>query len=114
MGLPNSFGQVLMAATNDIVTIDDRRFQIRLKKPFSQMLYGLGARNCFMMPERMATTPSSEQIKEAVGSGPFRFLPDEWVSGACAGYARFEAAAVASSGCTIHSTRSNFATLPPA
>ena len=89
-GSRNSFGQVLMAATNDIATIDDRRFQIRLKKPFSQMLYGLGARNCFMMPERMATTPSSEQVKEAVGSGPFRFLPDEWVSGARAGYARFE------------------------
>src|SRR5271169_5318435 len=53
-GSRDSFGQVLMAATNDIVTIDDRRFQIRLKKPFSQMLYGLGARNCFIMPERMA------------------------------------------------------------
>ena len=90
MGLRDSFGQVLMAATNDIVTIDDRRFQIRLKKPFSQMLYGLGARNCFMMPERMATTPSSEQVKEAIGSGPFMFLPGEWVSGARGGYARFD------------------------
>jgi peptide/nickel transport system substrate-binding protein len=80
----------LMAATNDITVIDDRRFQIRLKKPFSQMLYGLGVRNCFMMPERMATTPSSEQIKEAIGSGPFRFLPNEWVSGARASYARFD------------------------
>ena len=35
----NSFGQVLTAATDDIVVIDDRRFQIRLKKPFGQMLY---------------------------------------------------------------------------
>ena len=42
-------------STNEIVTLDDRRFQIRLKKPFRQMLYGLGARSCFMMPERMAT-----------------------------------------------------------
>ena len=89
-GSRDLFGQVLMAATNDIVTIDDRRFQIRLKKPFSQMLYGLAARNCFMMPERMAKTPSSEQVKEAIGSGPFMFLPDEWVSGARAGYARFD------------------------
>ena len=64
-----------MAATNDMVVVDDRRFQIRLKKPFNQMLYGFGARNCFMMPERMAATPSSEQVKEAIGSGPFRFLP---------------------------------------
>src|SRR5262252_1969524 len=36
-GSRDSFGQVLMAATNDIVLIDDQRFQIRLKRPFSQM-----------------------------------------------------------------------------
>jgi peptide/nickel transport system substrate-binding protein len=62
--------------------LDDKRFQIRLKKPFRQMLYAPGARNCFMMRERMAKTPPSEQIKEYVGSGPFRFLTSEWVSGA--------------------------------
>ena len=26
----------------------------------------------------MAKTPGTEQIREAVGSGPFRFLPDAW------------------------------------
>jgi peptide/nickel transport system substrate-binding protein len=86
----DSFGQQLSAATNEITALDDRRFQMRLKKPFRQMLYGLGARNCFMMPERMAKTPSSEQIKETVGSGPFKFLPAEWISGAHAAYARFD------------------------
>jgi peptide/nickel transport system substrate-binding protein len=89
-GSRDSFGQQMMAAANEIVVVDDRRFQIRLKKPFRQMLYGFGARNCFMMPERMAKTPASEQVKETVGSGPFRFLPDEWISGARAGYARFD------------------------
>jgi peptide/nickel transport system substrate-binding protein len=54
------------------------------------MLYGLGARSCFMMPERTAKTPASEQVKETIGSGPFKFLPGEWISGARAGYARFE------------------------
>ena len=86
----DSFGQQLSAASNEIVALDDRRIQMRLKKPFRQMLYGLGARNCFMMPERMAKTPSSEQVKETIGSGPFRFLPGEWVSGARAVYARFD------------------------
>lgn len=66
-GSRDSFGQPLMAATNDIEALDDRRFRIRLKRPFSQMLYGLGARGCFMMPERMAKTPGTEQIREAVG-----------------------------------------------
>ncbi len=89
-GTRDSFGQQIMATANDITVMDDRRFQIRLKKPFRQMLYGLGARSCFMMPERMAKTPSSEQVKETIGSGPFRFLPGEWNSGAHAGYARFD------------------------
>ncbi|MSP30096.1 MAG: ABC transporter substrate-binding protein [Acetobacteraceae bacterium] len=86
----DSFGQKLSEAAHEIIPLDDRRFQVRLKKPFRQMLYGLGARSCFMMPERMAQTPSSQQVKETIGSGPFRFLPGEWNSGARAGYARFD------------------------
>jgi len=50
----------------------------------------LGAENCMVMPERMARTPASQQVTEFVGSGPFRFLPDEWVSGARAAYAKFD------------------------
>ena len=89
-GSRDSFGQQLTAAAHEFTALDDRRIQVRLKKPFRQMLYGLGARSCFMMPERMAKTPASEQVKETIGSGPFRFLPGEWVSGAHAGYARFD------------------------
>src|SRR3984957_3166124 len=86
----DSFGQQLTRVANEIAVVDDRRFQIRLTKPFRQVLYGLGARSCFMMPERMAKTPASEQVKETIGSGPFRFLPGELVSGAHAAYARFD------------------------
>ena len=68
--------------------LDDKRFQIRLKKRFRQMTYALGATNCFMMPERMAKTPAIEQIKEYIGSGPFIFKQDEWVSGAKAVYVK--------------------------
>ena len=89
-GSRDSFGVPMMAAAHDIEIIDDRRFQMRLKRPFNQMLYGLAARGCFMMPERMAKIPATEQIKEAIGSGPFRFLPGEWLSGAFAAYARFD------------------------
>ena len=84
------FGQQMMINANEIAALDDRRFQVRLKKPFQQMPYAFGARQCFMMPERMAQTKASEQIKENIGSGPFRFLPDEWVSGARAAYARYD------------------------
>jgi peptide/nickel transport system substrate-binding protein len=84
------FGQYLASLTNDISPLDDKRFRIRLKKPFHQMLYALGAENCFIMPERMAKTPASEQIKEYIGSGPFRFLKNEWVSGSRAAWAKFD------------------------
>jgi peptide/nickel transport system substrate-binding protein len=34
-----------------------------------------------MMPARIAVTPPEEQIKEIVGSGPFKFARDEWRPG---------------------------------
>ena len=88
--MKDPFGQQLMLTANEITALDDRRFQIRLKKPFQQMRYAFGARNCFMMPERMALTKASEQIKETIGSGPYQFLPDQWVSGARAAYSRYD------------------------
>lgn len=84
------FGKRLASLTEEMKPLDDRRFQIRLGKPFRQMLYALGAQYCFVMPERMARTPASQQITEYVGSGPFRFLRDEWNSGVRAAYARFD------------------------
>ena len=86
----DSFGQQMVRSTNEIAALDDTRFQIRLKKPFRLMLYGLGARQCFMMPERVAQTSAAEQIKDTTGSGPFRFLTKEWVSGVSAAYAKFD------------------------
>ena len=68
----DSFGQQMIRAVHEIAALDDRRFQIRLKKPFRLMLYGFGARQCFIMPERVAQTPASEAIKDTIGSGPFR------------------------------------------
>ena len=41
----------------------------------------------FMMPARIATSPD-EQLKETVGSGPFRFVKDEWQPGNQAVYVR--------------------------
>ncbi len=83
-------GQTLMTRTEAMEAPDDRSFVIRLKRPFSLMLEAL-CDNCFMMPERIAQTDAFTQISEYVGSGPFRFLRDEWVSGVQAVYARNEA-----------------------
>ena len=44
-----------------------------------------------MMPERIAATVDPfKQVTEIVGSGPFRFLPKEYVSGAFAAFEKFD------------------------
>jgi peptide/nickel transport system substrate-binding protein len=83
-----SFGQRLLSQLNEIAAIDDKRFEIRLKRPFPLMLSALGRDLCFMMPERIAKTDPFEQIQEYIGSGPYIFRPDEWVSGHKAVYSR--------------------------
>lgn len=88
-GSRDSFGQHLMRYINEIVALDDTHFAIRLRRPCPQLLFGLGARQCFVMPERLASKPGTEQVTDPTGSGPFRFLKEEWVSGARCAYARF-------------------------
>ncbi len=89
----DGFGQLLIAQVAGFDAIDDRRFRIRLKMPFPLLPAALGkssAPACLIMPERMANTDPGEQVKEAIGSGPFRFLKDEWVAGSHAAWERFD------------------------
>ncbi len=89
-GQRDTLGQHLLALALEISAPDDTHLRIRLSAPFPQMLYTLGAQNCFIMPERMARTPPNQPITEFVGSGPFRFVQDEYVSGVRAVYAKFD------------------------
>ena len=41
------------------------------------------------MPDRLAATSPFKPVAEIVGSGPYRFLPEEHISGARAAYERF-------------------------
>jgi peptide/nickel transport system substrate-binding protein len=84
------FGQKLASQTEEMKALGDNKFSIRLKKPFPLMTYALGADGCFIMPERIASTDAFKQISEYVGSGPFKFLKDEWVAGAKAAWAKFD------------------------
>ena len=86
----DAFGSQLRAQMNEMAPTGDKTFRIRLKTPFRQMLFALGATGCFVMPERVARTPASTMVTDYVGSGPFRFLPNEWDAGNHAAYAKFE------------------------
>src|SRR5215471_8236613 len=82
-------GQLLMAHTRKIAPVDQTTFTIELVERFGPMLEALGnERAPFMMPARIASTPAEEQIKEVVGSGPFKFVKDEWQPGEQVVYVR--------------------------
>ena len=86
----DGFGQRMMLQLAEMKELDDKTIQIRLTKPYPILRYALGYANCFIMPERIAKTDAFTQINEYIGSGPFRFLRDEWVSGASAAWAKNE------------------------
>lgn len=88
--LKDPLGQSIGALANEIRAIDDKRFQIVLKQPFRSMMFALASRNLFIQPERVANTSPAEQIKEMIGSGPFRFVADEFQAGAISRYARWD------------------------
>ncbi|HUD57957.1 MAG TPA: ABC transporter substrate-binding protein [Acetobacteraceae bacterium] len=89
----DGIGALLMARTDELSATDDRTIQFRLKKPFHILPYALGKIStpmCAMMPERLANTDAFKAVSEMVGSGPFRFKADEWVSGSLAVYTKFD------------------------
>jgi len=89
----DQFGQTLMQRTDELIARDDRTIVFRLRKPFPLLpdaLGKFGINMCAMMPERLAITDPFKPIAEAVGSGPFRFKPDEYVPGSRCVYERFE------------------------
>jgi peptide/nickel transport system substrate-binding protein len=85
-------GQVLLARIEEMSAPDDRTILLRLSKPFPLLFYALAkpaAPICFIMPERLAETDPSRPVAEIIGSGPFRYLPDERVAGRRVAYERF-------------------------
>jgi len=70
---------------------DDRRIVWRLNKPFPFLPNALAKTQptCATMPERLAADPY-KQAPEAIGSGPFRWVADEFVTGSRAVFAKYE------------------------
>jgi peptide/nickel transport system substrate-binding protein len=124
-GRRDPFGQALLAATDELSAPDDKTIQFRLKYPFPLLPEALGKLPPLlpvMMPERLAKTDPFTQVTEMVGSGPFRFLPNERVSGARVVYERFADYVPRSSGTAdgtagpkvVHFDRVEWTTIPDA
>lgn len=90
-GARDTFGQSLMAATDELSAADDMTIQFRLKRAFALLPDALAkapSNFAAMMPERLAKTDPFTQITEVVGSGPFKFVARERNAGHIVVYER--------------------------
>jgi peptide/nickel transport system substrate-binding protein len=89
----DSFGQLVAEVQESLEAADDKTIRLKLKRPFPHLLVALsrvGALTCFVMPERHANVDAYTQIKEAVGSGPYKFIASEFNAGSRAAYEKFD------------------------
>jgi peptide/nickel transport system substrate-binding protein len=83
-GARDAVGRLMMASLSKMAPVDRKTFVVELETPFGLVLDALGkpsASPSFIMPARLAATDPNEQVKEVVGSGPFKFSKDEWQPG---------------------------------
>jgi peptide/nickel transport system substrate-binding protein len=120
----DGFGQTWAAAVAEMIATDDRTITCRMHRRFPLFTSALGKPSSvvpFIMPERVAKTDAFQQITDATGSGPFRFLRDEWRPGHGAAYAkneryvpRNEPASMTAGGKAVHLDRVELRIIPDA
>ncbi|MCW3476581.1 ABC transporter substrate-binding protein [Limobrevibacterium gyesilva] len=89
----DSLGQTVASLTDELSAPTDATIRFRLKRAFPLLALALGKPSpmpLFIMPERVASTDPFKQITDATGSGPFRFLREEWNPGSSAAWAKFD------------------------
>src|SRR5665213_2763252 len=95
----DSMGQKLMDFTASLEATDAKTITLKptsakiitpkTKEPYGLVLESIGKPSSytpFMMPKRLAETPPGQQIKEQIGSGPFKFVQAEFQPGVKAVY----------------------------
>ena len=83
-GARDAVGKLMMPALSKMAPVDKKTFVIELETPFGLVPDALGrpsASPSFIMPARLAATDPNEQVKDVIGSGPFKFSKDEWQPG---------------------------------
>ncbi|MCI0525861.1 MAG: ABC transporter substrate-binding protein, partial [Nitrospira sp.] len=83
-GQRDTLGKLLMKFTARLEVVDAKTFRLELKEPFGLVLDALAKPSSnvpVIMPARIAATSADEQIQEHIGSGPFKFVKEEWEPG---------------------------------
>lgn len=86
-------GMLIFDHLESLTELDDQRFELTLSSPLGDVIGLLSkpsAVAAFMMPEAVASVKPGHPLPNQIGSGPFRFLGDEFQPGVKAVYERFE------------------------
>src|SRR2546423_8518685 len=75
----DALGRLLAAETTALTVVDRKTLTLELSQPFGPLLEALG--RAFVFPARIAAAPDTAPLKEPIGSGPFKFVSDEWQPG---------------------------------
>lgn len=87
----DTFGQTVAKYIDEWGVADDRTVKITLKQRFPLLIEAIAKGDAvvaFIMPERLAKTDPFKNVPDVIGSGPFRFLKDEFVAGSSVAYAK--------------------------
>jgi len=80
----DKMGRQIMTLITSIDVINDKKFKIVHSIPTDLILSALAkpsGLSAFMMPKRVADTPSTKAITDYTGSGPFKFVASEFKPG---------------------------------
>jgi peptide/nickel transport system substrate-binding protein len=80
----DGMGQKLADYTASLEATDAKTITLKLKQPYGLVLESIGKPSSvvpFMMPKRVAETPPDKPITETIGSGPFKFVREEFQPG---------------------------------
>jgi len=83
-GARDTVGRLFMASIGKFAPVDRKTFALDLETPFGLVLEALGKPSSnvpFIMPAKLAATDPNEQVKEAIGSGPYKFVKEDWQPG---------------------------------
>jgi peptide/nickel transport system substrate-binding protein len=86
-----TFGQTVAKFVDDWGIADDRTLRIKLTQPIPIFLEAIARGSAsvpFIIPEHIARTDPFTQVTDATGSGPYRFVKEEFVPGQLAVYVR--------------------------
>ncbi|MEQ9639596.1 MAG: ABC transporter substrate-binding protein [Alphaproteobacteria bacterium] len=80
----DGMGQKLFDFVDKLEAVDAKTFKMTLKEKYGLVLQSIGkisSNTPFMMSKEHAATDAFTQVTEVMGSGPFKFVKDEWVPG---------------------------------